>query len=246
MVSELDTKRNVPPYVSYKTFREFIVALPSGVQEQVDRVVWDSRLGDKTSAQLIAALRFLDLVTMTNEASDALYELASATPEERIQALAVVLQQHYAQVLPALAQGSRDDFEAQFARAFCTTGDTTRKCIAFFLHIAMEARLPISREILRGRQSSLSMTRQWPPMPREWSPEPQAAESAARTPLAVATPPDDGKATERMDPALRGILLSLPEPGPLPDDVKEAWKRALDAVFDLVYPTTNGLHYTVR
>ncbi len=245
MVSEVEGKRTVPPYVSYKTFREFITSLPSGVQEQVDRVVWDSRMGDKTSAQLIASLRFLSLVTMTNEASDTLYELASANSEEKIQILATVVKKHFTPVFPALGEGSREEFELAFAQAFGTTGDTTRKCIAFLLHIAMDARLGISKDILRGRQSSLSMVRQWPPIPREWSSEPQLAESPARTPVAVAMPPEENKAVDRMDPALRGILLSLPEPGPMPGEVKEAWKRALEAVFDLVYPT-NGLQYNLR
>ena len=218
--ADTDLKDPVPAYVSYKTFAEFIGSLKAGVQPQVERVVWDSRLGDKTSAQLVTALKFLGLFSPVNEPTQLLYDLSEI--QERADLMAEVLKSRYSPVLDTLATGTRGEFQQLFSITFGTSGDTTRKSVAFLLHAAMDAGLTISPHILKGRRRALSRS-----SGGRTTPTPQQSANALKRGLRL----------EDMDPALQGLLLSLPDPGPLDKEAKQAWKKAMEAVFDLVYPT---------
>ena len=55
-------KRTLPPYVSYRTFRNFIDGLQMGIPARIDRSYWGDRYSGSSGTQLMTALRFLGLI----------------------------------------------------------------------------------------------------------------------------------------------------------------------------------------
>jgi len=52
----------LPPYISYRTFQNFIDRLQQGIPSRIDRSFWGDKLSGSTGTQLMTALRFLGLI----------------------------------------------------------------------------------------------------------------------------------------------------------------------------------------
>ena len=61
MVNETNRKR-LPPYISYRTFRNFLEGLQQGIPARIDRSYWGDRFSGSTGTQLLSGLRFLGLI----------------------------------------------------------------------------------------------------------------------------------------------------------------------------------------
>ena len=143
-----------PPYVSFNTFRTLLGWLKSeGVPLRFDRSFWQSKFSGSTGAQLLAALRFLELLSGDRPLPD-LERLVQATTEERRFILKEILRDSYAAVpfgeldraTPAMVRG--------WFRGYPIAGHTLRKAISFFVNAAKEAETPMSnavREMARSR-----------------------------------------------------------------------------------------------
>jgi hypothetical protein len=153
------TQEKMPPYVSYRTFRNFIDGL-NPLPPVIDRSVMPN-LGGSVQTQLLAALRYLGLIDTNNKTQDDLRNLVASSDETRKEALTGILKRAY----PFLFQVGTDftlesGTAKQFWEAFQeqgTTGDTTRKCGAFFLDAAKDAVIAISTYIekpTRGQSDS--------------------------------------------------------------------------------------------
>ena len=77
MVKDKGRKR-LPPYVSYRTFQNFIDGLQQeGIPARIDRSYWSDRLSGSTGIQLMSALRFLGLIDADGTPTNRLRLLAS-------------------------------------------------------------------------------------------------------------------------------------------------------------------------
>lgn len=146
MVKDIGRKR-LPPYVSYRTFQNFIEGLQQGIPARVDRSYWSARLSGSTGIQLMSALRFLGLIDANGTPTSQLRLLASAKGGQRTE----ILKQVTTEAFSFLMRGSFDlqsSTYAQLQEAFHNTFEladgVNRKCVKFFVEIATAAGIPLS------------------------------------------------------------------------------------------------------
>ncbi len=151
MVTDRSQKR-LPPYVSYRTFRNFIDGLQPGIPARIDRSYWGDNLSGSTGTQLVAALRFLGLLDGDSLPTNRLKMLVFAKGNERSE----VLRQISTEAFGFLTQ-SQFDFQTAtyaqlvevFSHTYQLTPDVCRKCTKFFIGLANDAGIPISQFILK-------------------------------------------------------------------------------------------------
>jgi len=151
MVNERGRKR-LPPYISYRTFRNFVDGLQEGIPARIDRSYWGDRLSGSTGIQLMSALRFLALVDANGTPTSQLRQLASARGDKRAELLRQITYEAYG----FLFQGSFDPQTATYAQldevfhhTFQLTSSVSRKCIKFFVSVANDAGIPLSTFITK-------------------------------------------------------------------------------------------------
>jgi hypothetical protein len=161
MVKDKGRKR-LPPYVSYRTFQNFIEGLQQeGIPARIDRSYWSDRLSGSTGIQLMSALRFLRLIDADGTPTNQLRLLASTRGIPR----AEILKEVTTEAFSFLLQGSFDlqsSTYAQLQEAFHNTFDLTdgvsRKCVKFFVELASAAGMPLSPFISKRLRSVRSGT----------------------------------------------------------------------------------------
>jgi hypothetical protein len=132
-----------PPYISFKTLTNLLDRLQTTrLPPRIDRSYLDGMSGGYQS-QVIAALRWLDLIGPKGEVEATLVSLAT-TPEQRQEIIGDLLRTHYPTVLALSdANSTQGQLEEEF-RSFGVSGSTLRRAIAFFLHAARYAEIPVS------------------------------------------------------------------------------------------------------
>ena len=160
MVNDKSRKR-LPPYVSYRTFLNFIDGLQQRVPARIDRSYWGEMLSGSTGTQLMAALRFLGLIDASSKPTGRLKPLVSAKGDQRRELLKEITSEAFGFVL----QGSLDHQNATYAQleeAFHSTfqlaDDVGRKCIKFFIALASDAGIPLSPFITKRSRSTQTGT----------------------------------------------------------------------------------------
>ena len=144
----------IPPYVPYRTFRNFLEFLGEGVPARIDRSVWGQRASGSTGIQLMTALRALQLVDDDGRPTEDLEHLAGLEGDERRSALATLLRRHYPPVFALdLTRATRAQFREAF-RNFGAKEGVLAKCEAFFIQAAQDAGLELSSYVLAGRHVS--------------------------------------------------------------------------------------------
>jgi hypothetical protein len=148
------TKQVIPPYLSHKTFTNFIDGLRAGVPARIDRSVMSS-LSGTAQAHLLHALRYLNLINAEGIPDEKLGQLAAAQDTEKQKLLREILTSAY----PFVCSNSSIDLERctgkQIEEAFATTGassETLRKSLAFFLATAKQAGMKLSPHMKRTRR----------------------------------------------------------------------------------------------
>lgn len=146
-------KQAIPPYLSHKTFNNFIEGLRTGIPARIDRSVMSS-LSGTAQAHLLYALRYLNLIDAEGIPQDTLNQLATAQDAEKQRILKEILTSAY----PFVCNSSIDLERCtgkQIEEAFATTGassETLRKSLAFFLATAKQAGMKLSPHIKRTRK----------------------------------------------------------------------------------------------
>ena len=147
------SKQAIPPYLSHKTFNNFIEGLKNGVPARIDRSVMSS-LSGTAQAHLLYALRYLNLIDAEGLPKEALNQLATAPEAEKQGLLKEILISAY----PFVCNDSIDLERCtgkQIEEAFATTGaasETLRKSLAFFLATAKQAGMKLSPHMKRTRR----------------------------------------------------------------------------------------------
>lgn len=155
----------LPPYVSYRTFLNFVASQRQGMPGRIDRTLM-SNLSGAIQSQLFGTLRYLNLINQQDIPQTIFEKLAKAEGAEQQEVLREVLQSSYPFLFDTegfnLANATPGQFEEQFRKAGAS-GDTIRKCTAFFLAAAKDAEIPISPRITsasRPRTTSARPNRQ--------------------------------------------------------------------------------------
>ena len=150
-------KKRLPPYVSYRTFRNFLDGLQvGGMPARIDRSYWGDRLSGTTGTQLISALRFLNLVDASGLPTNRLKMLVAARGSQRNELLRQVTFEAFAPLMKAgldPQNATYSQLEEIFHDNFNLSGDVSRKCIKFFIMLAGDAGVHLSSFITKRLKS---------------------------------------------------------------------------------------------
>ena len=214
-------KGPVPPYVPYKTFRNFIDSLRQGMPGRIDRSLMGTLAGG-TQAQLLSALRYLGLITEHGTPTERLTRLVHSEGSERQAALRDALTSAYPSLFDSedhfkLETATAHQFEEQFKR-LNIRGDTVRKAQAFFIAAAKDADVPLSRYV-SGRG---------PGRPASKAPRPRVVNAGRTSRKPDETPPSNPPAPQA--PTWAQLLLSkFPSFDPAwSPEVQSKWFDAFD------------------
>lgn len=154
-------RKRLPPYISYRTFHNFIDGLQQVIPARIDRSYWGDRLSGSTGTQLMAALRFLGLIDTSGMPTSRLRLLVAARGDRK----AEILKEIASEAFGFLLKGPIDpetatyaQLEEGFHRTFELSGDVSRKCIKFFVALANDAEIPLSPFIAKKVRSIHSGT----------------------------------------------------------------------------------------
>jgi hypothetical protein len=145
-VTKEKEKSAVPPYVSYKTFHNFLDGL-NPVPSVIDSHVLKTMSG-ALKAQLLSSLRYLELIDEKNKSQPNLRTLASAKGEDRKKELDKLITNSYPFLFAeagdfSLAEGTYPQLMGKFQNEGAT-GETAKRCVRFFLDAAKDAGIIIS------------------------------------------------------------------------------------------------------
>jgi len=144
--------RRTPPYIAFSTLKTLFDEFKKhGVPGRIDRSVL-TRFSGGVGGQLVAALRFLELIDEASIPTQALRDLCAAYQTDQwVAALRSMLKRAYSPVFNVqLETASPSQFLEVFRKAFPAPDETFRKCVTFFLNAAREAEVSISPFILKG------------------------------------------------------------------------------------------------
>jgi hypothetical protein len=155
------SRKHLPPYISYRTFENFIGRLQQQVPARIDRSYWGETLSGSTGTQLMAALRFLNLVDPNGKPTNELKMLAASRGEDRPAALKEITFEAYSFVLHSsldLQNATYSQLEEVFHDNFQLTPDVCRKCIKFFISMASSAGTSLSPFVTKRVRLAHSVT----------------------------------------------------------------------------------------
>ncbi len=160
MVAERGRKR-LPPYISYRAFHNFVERLQQQLPARIDRSYWGEMLSGSTGTQLMAALRFLELIDENGRPTALMKPLVNSRGEQRKAVLREIASKSFDFVFggdldPQNATYSQ--FEEIFNDKFQLTGQLSRKCLRFFIELSNDAEITLSPFITKRFRSSYTTT----------------------------------------------------------------------------------------
>ena len=145
-------RKSLPPYVSYRTFRNFVDGLQLGIPARVDRSYWGDRYSGSTGTQLMTALRFLGLIDGNSIPTTRLRQLVSAKGAQRseiLKQIAYISFDFLSERILDPQVATYAQLEEAFYNTYQVTGDVARKCIKFFVSLESDAGVPLSTFIMK-------------------------------------------------------------------------------------------------
>ena len=145
----------IPPYVSYRTLTNLLTEFQAqGIPSRIDRSVLAHKSGTVQS-QLLLALRYLGLIKSSGHPTEKLRALVPSEGTQRKALLGKIIRNSYEFVFAggfdletATANQAEELFQSRGA-----SGETARRCIAFFLAAAREGGIPCSAYIKPHRKT---------------------------------------------------------------------------------------------
>ncbi|HEY98006.1 MAG TPA: DUF5343 domain-containing protein [Dehalococcoidia bacterium] len=150
-------RRHLPPYVSYRTFLNFLNNLQQRVPSRIDRSFWGDMLSGSTGTQLMAALRFLRLIDANGKPTEKLKPLVLAKGEQRTQILYEIATESFDFVLQSsidLESATYAQLEEVFQNTFQLADDVCRKCVKFFIAMTTDAGMVLSPFITKRTRTT--------------------------------------------------------------------------------------------
>jgi hypothetical protein len=156
MVTEKGRK-HLPPYVSYRTFCNFIDGLQQRMPSRIDRSYWGDMFSGSNGTQLMAALRFLGLIDANGKPMERLKQLAAAKGESKARLLREIATESFDFALRGsldLESATYAQLEEAFHSTFQLTDDVSRKCVKFFIAIVSDAGMVLSPFITKRTRAT--------------------------------------------------------------------------------------------
>ncbi len=146
MIEDTEKRPATPPNMSGVTLYNFVDTHRKTLPNRIDRTLMKSVAGGD-QARIISALQFLKLIKEDGKPRAGFEHLRDAKTEDEVKAAwADVLREAYSDVFNALdlSSATQGQLEETFKDAYKIQGDTVRKAITFFLHLARSAGIPLS------------------------------------------------------------------------------------------------------
>lgn len=217
-----ETTNTPPPYLSFRTFWNFIEELHEHLPlpQVIDSSVLGSNRSGAARSQLLIALRFFDLIDEDKRPTANLKALVESPDQGKLRAL---LENHYAPVIAIdLKTAAGSQFDEALRDLGAGQGSTFRKARTFFLNAADEAGIEVGRTLKQAPappRTSKPRTRRKPqrsqPAEVEFSPSPS---------------PRSGS-----HPLIQGLLMQLPEDGGWTAVDRQRWLDVAGGVLDMLY-----------
>jgi len=222
-------RKRLPPYVSYRTFQNFLEGLQQGIPARIDRSYWSDRLSGGTGVQLMSALRFLRLIDANNVPTSQLKLLASTKGSQRTEMLKQVATNAFDFLMHDsldLQSSTYAQLQEAFHNTFELTDGVSRKCVKFFVEMASAAGMPLSPFIskrlraIRGSSGTKTM--------------PKKIEGRANRKTTVPKHPEAIPLQTSWD---KMLLAKFPTFDPTwTDEVKLKWFEAFDKLLGWNFP----------
>jgi hypothetical protein len=224
---DTDTKTNAfsPPYVSFRTLLNAIERMEAeGMPSRLDRS-YLSNLPWSTQNHFLAACRALKLIDDAGRPNPILIQLVEQ-PNERPRLVGEVLRDLYAGPMSLRNNATQAELEERF-KEYGLSGSTARKSIAFFLHAAAYASVPLSPHFRSPR------TTDKPAAKRGKRPKPAGANDASDI---ETEPTPSPQANLRLHPFIEGLLRELPPEGtPWSKAKRDKWLQMAELTVDMLY-----------
>lgn len=138
-----------PPYVSFLTFLHLVIWLETeGIPLRYDKSFWESKFSGSKGAQLLASLRFLNLINGAQTKPD-LARLVAARGDDRKRVLSQLLQNSYSTVeFDKLSRATPAMLDEWFS-GYSIDGDTRRKAVSFLINALKYVEHPLSPSLSR-------------------------------------------------------------------------------------------------
>lgn len=217
-----------PPYISFRTLLNAIQRMQDeGMPARLDRS-YLSNLPWSSQNQFLAAVRSLGLIDDAGKPSQTLIELVEQ-PERRQEIFERILRERYAGPVSLDANATQDQLEEQF-RSFGLTGSTARKAIAFYLHAARFAEVPLSPHFRSPRTTDRPASSRRRTRGRQPDASLQVSSEGAAPATSQITSSD-------LHPFLQGLLRELPDEGQSwTTSKRDRWLQMAELTVDMLYP----------
>ena len=217
--TESPTKSLAPPYTAFQSVKSLIATTKGHavLPGRFDRTVLGNFSG-AVASQLLTGLRFLKLTDDGGIPTPALHRLVAAYDTESWhEELSAVIRQAYAPIFNLnLEIASPSQFSQHFKATYGGEGETHRKGMTFFLNAALEAKIPVSPYITKGKkQRSAPIKRRVNKSNGGRTNEPQGGNEAVTSleDEIVNQTPHVVHGRRRLPPLIEALVNSLPAEG---------------------------------
>jgi hypothetical protein len=235
---DTDKKAPTPPYVAYKTLKNFLEKYKQGLlPSRIDRDLMGTMSG-AVQSQVTTALKYLRFISDNSVTTDKMRRYVVAEGEERKGLLKQTLLEAYPFIFAdgfdlGTATGShlREVFEANTS----ANGETVNRCIAFFKDAAQDAGITVSPYITQ-RKARGTGTRKRNTAPKQTIAPLTEKNSPEHPNLRFHDKPMRAPIAAQNSLLLWGLFERLPEPGSVwPREQREQWTQTLNNVLALEY-----------
>jgi hypothetical protein len=231
-----EKKRAAPPYVAYKTLKNFLERFNQGIPGRIDRGLMGSMSGAAQS-QVTTALRYLGYISDTGIPTDIMRRYVSGDEEKRKTTLREVLASSYPYIFGDLAEFDfstatssqlREEFEAKSS----ATGETIGRCIGFLKDAAEDGGITLSPYITQKKARTPSSKKRIVTQKKEEKRNSDKVKDRQDLP-----PSDTPLIPAQESMLLWGLFQRMPKPGtPWSHDDRKRWLDTFNNVLALEYP----------
>jgi len=233
----------LPPYVSYRTFWNFLDGLQAAIPARIDRSFWGDKFSGSTGGQLIATLKYLKMIDGNGVPTLRLKQLVLTKGTQRANLLRQLAQEAYPFFLTELdpASSTYSQLEEKLKEHFQIAADVGRKCIKFYIGLAEDGAISLSPFVTRKSKAmhTSAPTRKVKRAPVRTGDAP--ADNSASS-LPVPNDPPFILASPPVQSLGQILLAKFPDFDPTwTDDVKMRWFQAFDDLLQKVPGPTRRL-----
>lgn len=233
-----DKKLPVPPYVAFKTLKNFIDKFVQGVPGRIDRGLMASMSGAAQS-QVTTALRYLGFISDSGIPTETMRLYVAGEGEKRKEVLRGVLSSSYPFIFGEDAQfdfstATSSQLREEFEEKTGATGETVGRCIGFLKDAAEDAGIVLSPYITQKKARSASPRKRTVNARKEDRKDVERVKTHEHNPP---PPPNQPIIHAQESMLLWGLFQRMPKPGTAwPSDERKRWLETFNNVLLLEYP----------